>query len=143
MLTRSPASVPGHRTLTFTLPAEWADRVSVVGNFNDWTPGQLTLVADGDVARASVVVANDYTAVFRYLGEGDHWFDEPEADHVDAGGSVVLPVTDETTDAAQVSDDVAAQPRQPATPNGRKRRGLRGRIAGAVRKLTGKAGRKA
>ena len=89
MLHRSPARA-GLRTLTFTLPLEWAGRASVVGNFNDWTPGRLTLSADGDVARASVELPDDYIAVFRYLGEGDHWFDEPEADFIDAGASVIL-----------------------------------------------------
>ena len=48
MLHRTPAARAGRRTVTFTLPAEWAGRVSVVGNFNDWTPGRLTLSADGD-----------------------------------------------------------------------------------------------
>ena len=89
MLHRSPVTT-GHRTLTFSLPLEWAGRVSVVGNFNDWTPGRHTLVASGDVATASVELPSEYIAVFRYLGDGDHWFDEPEADFVDAGGSVVL-----------------------------------------------------
>ena len=70
MLHRSPARA-GLRTLTFTLPLEWAGRASVVGNFNDWMPGRLTLSADGDVARASVELPDDYIAVFRYLGEGD------------------------------------------------------------------------
>ena len=53
MLHRSPARA-GLRTLTFTLPLEWAGRASVVGNFNDWTPGRLTLSAERDVARWSV-----------------------------------------------------------------------------------------
>ena len=52
MLHRSPARA-GLRTLTFTLPLEWAGRASVVGNFNDWTPGRLTLSADGDVTRVA------------------------------------------------------------------------------------------
>ncbi|MDO5535578.1 MAG: isoamylase early set domain-containing protein [Propionibacteriaceae bacterium] len=90
MLRRTSSSVPGHRTLTFVLPAEWVGRASVVGNFNDWTPGALPLTAGDEGAVASVDLPADYIAVFRYLGDGGHWFDEPEADFVDAGGSVVL-----------------------------------------------------
>lgn len=121
MLHRSPARA-GLRTLTFTLPLEWAGRASVVGNFNDWTPGRLTLSADGDVARASVELPDDYIAVFRYLGEGDHWFDEPEADMVDGGGSVVWPEpwasgVVEVEDAPEVEPEaVGAAPAAEETP---------------------------
>lgn len=89
MLQRTHAADVGQRILTFSLPLEWAGRASVVGNFNDWTPGALPFAAVGDGAEASVSLPDDYTAVFRYLGEGGHWFDEPEADHIDGGGSVV------------------------------------------------------
>lgn len=114
MLHRTPAARAGRRTLTFTLPAEWAGRVSVVGNFNDWTPGRLTLERVGDAAVASVELPNEYVAVFRYLAEGDHWFDEPDADFVDGGGSVVL-----------AGPDVDAHPLSPAVKAkkvGKKRR---------------------
>lgn len=124
MLKRSPASVPGHRTLTFILPAEWADRVSVVGNFNDWTPRRLTLARVGDRAEASVDLPNEYIAVFRYLGEGDHWFDEPEADFVDGGASVVLAAPAVEPVEARVAEPVEAlpSPAQKAKKVSRKRR---------------------
>lgn len=111
MLLRSVGSRAGHRTLTFLQPLEAADRVSVVGNFNDWTPGRLTLRAAGEVAEASVELPNNYIAVFRYLGEGDHWFDEPQADVVDAGGSVVFGVEDEpVADEPQPGASVVVEP---------------------------------
>ncbi|MBB1499908.1 hypothetical protein H5397_00410 [Propioniciclava sp. MC1683] len=121
MLHRSPARA-GLRTLTFTLPLEWAGRASVVGNFNDWTPGRLTLSADGDVARASVELPDDYIAVFRYLGEGDHWFDEPEADMVDGGGSVVWPEpwasgVVEVEDAPEAGEPAPAKDAAPRKPS--------------------------
>lgn len=78
--------------LTFSLPVDHpAGAVSVVGNFNDWTPGRDRLVkrSNGQMS-AAVTVASDYVAVFRYLGENGWWFDEPEADFVDEGASVVL-----------------------------------------------------
>ena len=42
MLIRLPAERPGFRTLTFRLEGD-PGAVSVVGNFNDWTPGVLVL----------------------------------------------------------------------------------------------------
>jgi hypothetical protein len=38
----------------------------------------------------SVTLPAGTTVRFRYLGEDGHWFDEPEADAVDADGSVVI-----------------------------------------------------
>lgn len=110
MLQRSPATADGRRTLTFILPLEWAGRVSVVGNFNDWTPGRLTLSAAGGVAEASVDLPSDYIAVFRYLAEGDHWFDEEQADFVDGGGSVVLGAAVEEAPATAVETVVSPAP---------------------------------
>lgn len=130
MLLRTPAR-PGHRTLTFTLPAEWAGRVSVVGNFNDWTPGRLTLERVGDAAVASVELPNDYIAVFRYLGEGDHWFDEPDADVVDGGGSVVL-----------AGPDVDAHPLSPAVKAKKVGKKRRAREEEAARKAAEEARKK-
>ena len=65
--------------LTFTLPAEGpAGPVSVVGDFNDWTPGrhQLKLLRDG-TRSVTVRVPAAKTVRFRYLGAGGHWFDDP------------------------------------------------------------------
>ena len=120
MLQRSRAADTGQRILTFSLPLDWAGRASVVGNFNDWTPGALPLVAVGDVAEASVVLPDDYIAVFRYLGEGDHWFDEPEADYVDAGASVVLgvePMGPDPDVAVAVAGGAAEEAEWVATPD--------------------------
>lgn len=89
-ITAAPKSA-GTR-ITFSLPAGQVDGfVSVVGNFNDWTPGRdvLRRRSNGTMS-AAVTVPGDYIAVFRYLGEGGVWFDEPDADFVDAGASVVL-----------------------------------------------------
>ncbi len=80
------------RTITFALPADHpAGKVSVVGNFNDWTPGAVPLKkrSNGTMS-ATVKVPADYIVAFRYLGEGDTWFDEPDADFVDHGASVIL-----------------------------------------------------
>jgi 1,4-alpha-glucan branching enzyme len=77
--------------LTFSLPADSpAGAVSVVGDFNDWTPGAHPLVKRANGHRsASVTLAPGSRVHFRYLGENDHWFDDPDADGFDAHGGVL------------------------------------------------------
>ena len=82
---------PGHMRVRFILDdAHPPGEVSVVGTFNDWTPGLDALDTDHDGTR-SVVIGLAYGArhVFRYLGPGTDWFDEPDADDVTAEGSVL------------------------------------------------------
>jgi 1,4-alpha-glucan branching enzyme len=66
--------------LTFVLPQEQpTGRVSVVGDFNEWTPGRHTLVKRSNGTRSvKVTVDRGETYRFRYLGEQGHWFDDPE-----------------------------------------------------------------
>ncbi|WP_042369874.1 isoamylase early set domain-containing protein [Streptacidiphilus neutrinimicus] len=71
--------------ITFVLPEHDHDRaVSVVGDFNDWTPGAHTLAAreDGSLVASAVLPKGQVTA-FRYLAEGGHWFDDEAPDHHD------------------------------------------------------------
>ena len=77
-------------------------RVSVVGSFNGWTAGLDELADRGDGTRG-VTVAMPYgqDIVFRYLGPGDRWFDEPEADEITNHGSVIHAITPPNTDASQ------------------------------------------
>ena len=77
--------------LTFTLPPdEPPGDVSVVGDFNDWTPGKHRLIKRANGTRSiSVTVPSGATVRFRYLGENGHWFDEPQADTIDLDGSVL------------------------------------------------------
>jgi hypothetical protein len=69
-------------TVTFVLPQDaTADAISVVGDFNDWTPGTHVFEARTDGSRAvSVLLPAGSVSAFRYLGEGGRWFDEPEPD---------------------------------------------------------------
>lgn len=73
--------------ITFVLPqAEPAGRVSVVGDFNDWTPGVHELRKRSNGTRSvSVAVPAGSTVTFRYLGEDGHWFDEPDAQKSESG----------------------------------------------------------
>lgn len=78
-----------HTRVTFALPAQDpAGRVSVVGNFNDWTPGAHVLKRRANGTRSIAVnVPVGTTLHFRYLAEGGLWFDDPDVDarHKDDG----------------------------------------------------------
>ena len=78
-------------SVTFVLGDEDpAAPVSVVGSFNDWTPGADPFEAAPDGSRSVTVVVPAGTDVhFRYLGPDGFWFDDPDADEVTAGGSVL------------------------------------------------------
>ena len=91
MIRRTRVAKTGEIKLTFTLPpGEPNGDVSVVGTFNDWTPGQHRLVRRTNGTRSvSVTVPSGATVRFRYLGQHGLWFDEPDADAVDHEGSVV------------------------------------------------------
>lgn len=76
--------------VTFTLPAdEPPGVVSVVGTFNDWTPGQHELLARRNGTRTVSVALPPGTHRFRYLATGGVWFDDSSADEVDAAASVI------------------------------------------------------
>ena len=114
MLKTSRDAATGATTITFSLSAD-EGAVSVVGNFNDWTPGVHVLGGRGKTRSVSVEVPADYIAVFRYLGEGGRWFDEPEASYVDAGASVLLPAEVPVKAAAKASATKTAATKATAT----------------------------
>jgi hypothetical protein len=74
--------------------SEPVGQLSVVGSFNDWTPGLDELVDNPDGTR-SVTVGLPYgmLVVFRYLGPDGQWFDEPDADRITEQGSVLEALT--------------------------------------------------
>jgi 1,4-alpha-glucan branching enzyme len=81
----------GALRITFVLPQDQPEgRVSVVGDFNDWTPGVHTLVRRSNGTRSvGVTVPPGAAYRFRYLGEGGHWFDDPDVDARDNQDCVV------------------------------------------------------
>ena len=91
MIRRSRVAKSDAVKLTFALPQdEPVGPVSVVGDFNDWTPGKHVLAKRANGTRSiSVTVAGGSTVRFRYLGANGHWFDDSDADRVDEHGSVV------------------------------------------------------
>ncbi len=68
-------------TVTWVLPADVHDGpVSVVGCFNDWTPGLHVLGKRSNGTRSvSFTTAAGTEIRFRYLGHGGRWFGDPEA----------------------------------------------------------------
>jgi 1,4-alpha-glucan branching enzyme len=82
----------GELHLTFVLSHdEPAGRVSVVGDFNGWTPGVHSLVRRSNGTRSVKVKVTPGGAYrFRYLGEGGHWFNDPQADAREEQDGVVL-----------------------------------------------------
>ncbi|MEO6884690.1 MAG: hypothetical protein ABI232_00195, partial [Jatrophihabitantaceae bacterium] len=104
--------------MRFTLPRDAHDGpVSVVGSFNDWTPGTDLLIDHGDgYIGVNIPVAPGSEIRFRYLGSKGRWFDDPDADAItDQGGIVHIPVT--AADAA-VEDPSSGGERPVAAPAG-------------------------
>jgi hypothetical protein len=66
--------------LTFVLrPDLPRGRVSVVGDFNGWRPGEHELRTRSNGTRSVAITVPDGTDVrFRYLGEDGHWCNETE-----------------------------------------------------------------
>ena len=91
MIRRSPVAKTDDVKVTFALPQDNpSGPVSVVGDFNDWTPGKHVLAKRTNGTRSiSVTVPKGSSVRFRYLAEGGHWFDEPDADRHDHDASVI------------------------------------------------------
>ncbi len=76
----------GEVKVTFAVPAE-VGQVSVVGDFNDWTPGRTTLRTRSNGTRsAAVVLPAGATYRFRYLAEGGRFFDDEGCDAREPNG---------------------------------------------------------
>ncbi|KAE8763294.1 isoamylase early set domain-containing protein [Georgenia thermotolerans] len=91
MIKQSRAPRGAGRKLTFALPADHpAGTVSVVGSFNDWTPGVHVLRRRSNGTKSVTVTVPEGTpVVFRYLGENGQWFDDPDADALTHEGGLV------------------------------------------------------
>lgn len=103
------ASNPQNLTITFRLPADDPPApVSVVGSFNDWTPGAHEFIlTDNGEQEITATVPYGQTVHFRYLAAGGRWFDDPEADEATPTGSVLHPRSaPETSLEASQADQV-------------------------------------
>jgi 1,4-alpha-glucan branching enzyme len=91
VIRRSNLAKSDNVKVTFALPQDNpSGQVSVVGDFNDWTPGKHVLAKRTNGTRSVSVTAPKGSSLrFRYLGEDGHWFDDPEADRRDLDAGVV------------------------------------------------------
>jgi len=76
--------------VTFAIPGDHpSGQVSVVGDFNDWTPGKNVLAKRTNGTRsASITLPAGNRFRFRYLGENGHWFDDTEVERDGDAGVV-------------------------------------------------------
>lgn len=83
MIEKEPANKPNRVRVTFLLPSNlWADRVNLVGEFNDWdtmaTPMSRSR-ADANW-RVTVELEAGRRYKFRYLVDGKEWLNDWHAD---------------------------------------------------------------
>jgi 1,4-alpha-glucan branching enzyme len=87
MIKREPASKQGFVRITFELPSNmWAERVNLVGEFNDWdttaTPMSRNRSDSNWKATLELELGKPYR--FRYLIDGKEWLNDWHADdHVE------------------------------------------------------------
>ena len=81
MIRRTKVAKSDDVKITFSLPNDQLNgTVSVVGDFNDWKPGEHVLAKRTNGTRSvSVTVPAGSSFRFRYLGENGNWFDDDEA----------------------------------------------------------------
>lgn len=92
MIRRSRAAKSDQVKVTFAIPQDHpSGQVSVVGDFNDWTPGRNVLARRTNGTRSATVTLPAGSRVrFRYLGENGHWFDDDQADRDGDAGVIDL-----------------------------------------------------
>ncbi|TVQ07402.1 MAG: glycoside hydrolase [Balneolaceae bacterium] len=67
--------------VTFSIPAEWADKdVQLVGDFNDWDEDSDTLTKRGDKWEITLRLSPETTYRFKYLIDGEKWENDDAAD---------------------------------------------------------------
>jgi 1,4-alpha-glucan branching enzyme len=73
----------GFARVTFELPAStWADRVNLVGEFNNWDTSAMPLCYNHCDAKWQITIELEVGRRyrFRYLLDGKEWFNDWEAD---------------------------------------------------------------
>ncbi len=83
MIRKSPSSRPGFLRVTFELPSTvWAERVALVGEFNDWDKQHDFLTQDHTDAiwRVTLELEAGRQYQFRYLVNGTDWHNDWSAD---------------------------------------------------------------
>ena len=82
MIQRQAGSSADEVLVTFKVPAEGrGKRVSLVGDFNDWSPDSHPMELDDNGAfTVRVALVGERAYRFRYLFDGGRWENDPDAD---------------------------------------------------------------
>ena len=83
MIQKQPAKKKGFVRVTFELPSNmWAERVNLVGEFNDWdtTATYMTRSRSDANWKATVELQSGKRYRFRYLVDGKEWLNDWHAD---------------------------------------------------------------
>jgi 1,4-alpha-glucan branching enzyme len=83
MITKTPAKKKGMVDVTFELSSSmWAERVNLVGDFNDWDTTATPMVRSRSDANWKVTVEMEAGKrhAFRYLVDGKEWLNDWHAD---------------------------------------------------------------
>jgi 1,4-alpha-glucan branching enzyme len=83
MIRKEPAKQQGYVRVTFELPSNmWAERVNLVGEFNDWDTAATPMLRNRSDANWKAVVELEAGKRhgFRYLIDGKEWLNDWHAD---------------------------------------------------------------
>jgi 1,4-alpha-glucan branching enzyme len=87
MIKKEPAGKRGFVRVTFELPSNmWAERVNLVGEFNDWDTTATPMKRNRSDAnwKATIELKSGQRHRFRYLIDGKEWLNDWHADdHVE------------------------------------------------------------
>ena len=88
MIKKQTANRSGEVKVTFVLSdCDDTGRVSVVGDFNNWTPEEHKLVRRSNRTQStSVKLPAGQRFAFRYLSDGGDWFNDEAADGWEPNG---------------------------------------------------------
>jgi hypothetical protein len=127
MIYKSPSPIPGRVRVTFELPScIWADRIFLVGDFNQWSQNATPMRQDRDgVWRVVLDLEHGKQCEFRYLIDGQ-WRTDYHADGATSNGygtenSVVRATLPGEVNASErlssrVHDGIAYAARAPSAP---------------------------
>ncbi len=83
MITKKPSKKPGYVSVTFELSSTmWAERVNLVGDFNDWdtTATPMTRHRSDSNWKVTIDLKAGEQHSFRYLVDGKEWLNDWHAD---------------------------------------------------------------
>ena len=83
MITKKPAKKKGYVLVTFEMSSSlWAERVNLVGEFNDWDTTATPMTQNRSDAnwKVTLELESGHKYRFRYLVDGKEWLDEWRAD---------------------------------------------------------------